>query len=290
LFDQKKKKGIIQASMSSEQYWRNQLAQTEAEYEQIIQGLRDEVEKQRRRCSELMHEHAMQRATAAADVRDFCVQYVAGARQHAASQHRSSASSSNLSTAAAASVTPSSSSSALAAFSRHISNNNQGESIPLPVLLGFLHEYSHGLLQLPENHRKRKRPDSTLSPLHHRLRQRMLARHRLNGREDHVLDENNGSGVEGQLLSPAGSPCSPPSGPLTGGPRCANAAAGPSAFQSSVFATTTSTTSTAAAAVVPPSGSRTSIDGAESVGRRSGGGGGPVLAASVFGLPTLPPR
>lgn len=244
--------------MSSEQYWRNQVAQTEAEYEQIIQGLRDEVEKQRRRCSELMHEQAMQRATAAVEVRNFCTQYVADAKQQQQQQQRG---------AAAASTTP----------MAH-SINRAVESVPLPALLAFLHEYSHGLLQLPENRRKRERADVVLNPVHHRLRQRMLARHRLNGREDDVLEEGEGQ----ERSSPTNSPYSPPMGPTSGapaGPRFLNAAA-------TRAATHADPADVDAGVSLPPT--RTTTNTAAVGG--GGGNGGSVMAASMFGLPTLPPR
>ncbi|KPA78152.1 hypothetical protein ABB37_06327 [Leptomonas pyrrhocoris] len=249
--------------MSSEQYWRSQVAQMEAEYEQIIQGLRDEVEKQRRRCIELMHEQAMQRATAAADVRNFCTQYVAEAKQQQ-QHHRNPA---------VAAHTP--------MVYRHHSRSSSMESVPLPALLTFLHEYSHGLLQMPENRRKRDRPDTSLSPLHHRLRQRMFARHRQVGRDDFVLEEGSEGLESGSAgASPAGSPCSPPMAPSPAAPRSgsrfANAATNPPAVHS-----------TSASFEASPSAAATGSGGKASSG---GGNGGPVMAASAFGLPTLPPR
>ncbi|KPI89542.1 hypothetical protein ABL78_1310 [Leptomonas seymouri] len=258
--------------MSSEQYWRNQVAQTEAEYEQIIQGLRDEVEKQRRRCSDLMHEQAMQRATAASDVRNFCTQYVAEAKQQ--QQRR------NLAVTASTLMA-----------SQH-NNKNSVDSIPLPALLTFLNEYSHGLLQMPENRRKRERADASLSPLHHRLRQRMLARHRQIGRDDYVLDEGTeGQGNHGDVQPPSGSPCSPPMGPSSGtprsGPRFSNAAAHQAGGRS--YSTGFEASPSAAAG----SGGKSDGRGAESTERRIGGdddSGGPVMTAAAFGLPTLPPR
>ncbi|KAG5505675.1 hypothetical protein JKF63_05010 [Porcisia hertigi] len=157
-------------STNSEQYWRSQLAQTEAEYEHIIQGLRDEVELQQRRCGELVHEQAMLRSTAAADIRDFCQQYVANVKQQQQQQQQQ--------------ARPGSASTWMSHGAK-----KDIDSVPLPALFAFLHEYSHGLLQLPENRRKRLRQDTQLSPLHHRLRQRMLARHRRTGKEDELMDE-----------------------------------------------------------------------------------------------------
>lgn len=242
--------------MSSEQYWRHQLAQTEAEYEQIIQGLRDEVEKHRRRCSELVHEQAMQRATAAADVRNFCAQYIADAK-----------------------TTQRNPSSAATAAATSLSQRN-AESIPLPALLTFLHEYSHGLLQLPENRRKRERVDLALNPVHHRLRQRMLARHRLIGREEDALDEVGEEGLMVAAASPVGSPASPPMGPSMGAPPAAlrfpNAAAAQSP-RAEVHV------DVADVAAPPRTEASARVDASRS-------GGGAVLAASMFGLPTLPPR
>ena len=258
---QEKEKAI----MSSEEYWRNQVAQIEAEYEQIIQGLRDEVEKQQGRCSELVHEHAMQRATAAADVRDFCMQYVAEKQQ----QQRSPA----------------------APASTLMANRNSNvDSIPLPVLLGFLHEYSHGLLQLPENRRKRERPDTSLSPARHRLRQRMLARHRLIGRDDYVLQEDGEAGQEGAASPRVGSPGSPLLGPSAGAPsaapRYANAAVNLNRAQNrrAVEASPPTSTSTV---IAGGGGDGGGVQLARSIG---GGSDGPMMTASAFGLPTLLPR
>ncbi|KAK7200172.1 hypothetical protein NESM_000067900 [Novymonas esmeraldas] len=149
-------------SAHSEEYWRRQLAQTEAEYEQMIAGLRDEVERQQRRCSDLMHERAMLRATAAADIRDYCQQYVAKQQQ----QQQSRPVTARVQTAV----------------------KKDADAVPLSALLAFLREYSHGLLQLPDSHRKRARPDGPLHPLHHRLRQRMLEHHRRGGRESDDAD------------------------------------------------------------------------------------------------------
>ncbi|TPP54741.1 hypothetical protein CGC20_22670 [Leishmania donovani] len=248
---------------NSEQYWRRQLAQTESEYEQIIQGLRDEVERQQRRCGDLVHENAMHRATVAADIRDFCQQY--GAKKDV-------------------------------------------DSIPLPTLLTFLHEYSHGLLQLPENRRKRLRQDTQLSPLHHRLRQRMLAHHRRTGREDELMEEwcsgeYDGSGVTLPSM-PSLSASSSPTWPTTVPPRYADPEGkrqmapangesspdgdGPPYPRRSGGSSGARTAAMAAGGAAVPTGKASATAGVGVI--NSGGEGGPVMAASAFGLPSLPPR
>ncbi|CBZ26784.1 conserved hypothetical protein [Leishmania mexicana MHOM/GT/2001/U1103] len=270
---------------NSEQYWRRQLAQTEAEYEQIIQGLRDEVERQQRRCGDLVHEQAMHRATVAADIRDFCQQYVANASQQQQARWGTAA-------------------------TRMLQGAKKDvDSIPLPALLTFLHEYSHGLLQLPENRRKRLRQDTQLSPLHHRLRQRMLAHHRRTGREDELMEEwcsgeyGDGSGVtlpsmpsSSASLSPTWTTTVPPRYADPEGKRQMAPAYGgsspdgdgpPSPRRSSGSSGATTTAMSAGGAAVPM-GKASATAGGGVID--SGGEGGPVMAASAFGLPSLPPR
>ncbi|CAG9573299.1 conserved hypothetical protein [Leishmania major strain Friedlin] len=267
---------------NSEQYWRRQLVQTEAEYEQIIQGLRDEVERQQRRCGDLVHEQAMHRATVAADIRDFCQQYVANANQQQQQQARWGT-----------------------AATRMLQGvKKDADSIPLPALLTFLHEYSHGLLQLPENRRKRLRQDTQLSPLHHRLRQRMLAHHRRTGREDELMEEwcsgeyGDGSGVI--LPNMPSLSASSPAWPTTVLPRYAD----PEGKQPMVPANGGGSPDGDG----PPSPRRSGVNsgaiaaGGAAVPTRkasatagggvinSGGESGPVMAASAFGLPSLSPR
>ncbi|KAG5480125.1 hypothetical protein CUR178_06177 [Leishmania enriettii] len=274
-------------STNSEQHWRRQLAQLEAEYEQIIQGLRDEVERQQRRCGELVHEQAMQRATAAADIRDFCQQYVANAKQQ--QQARPGETTPRMPQSAKKSV----------------------DNIPLPALLTFLHEYSHGLLQLPENRRKRLRPDTQLSPLHHRLHQRMLARHRQTGREDELIDEwcsreyGDGSGVAPPSTPPSSASCSstwpavrprhadgegrrhtaPASG---GGTPGGDGLISPGRSSGSTGSIRGTLTTLSAGGAAAPIGKASAAAGSGAM--NSGGGGGPVMTASAFGLPSLPPR
>ncbi|AIN98120.1 hypothetical protein LPMP_210390 [Leishmania panamensis] len=274
-------------SSNTEQYWRRQLAQTEAEYEQIIQGLRDEVERQQRRCCELVHEQAMQRATAAASIRDFCQQYVTSAKQQQQQRVWSGTTATRMPQSAKKDV----------------------DSVPLPVLFAFLHEYSHGLLQLLENSRKRPRPDTQLSPLHHRLRQRMLARHWRTGREDELMDEwcsgedGNGSGVAASsmpLLSASSSPTWPAVLPRYADPEGRQQMAPASGSSSpdgggstyprrsgdgTVSSGVTTTTLSADGTAVPMGKASTATDG-----DATHGCGGPVMAASVFGLPSLLPR
>ncbi|KAG5479361.1 hypothetical protein LSCM1_04620 [Leishmania martiniquensis] len=276
-------------STNLEQQWRRQLAQLESEYEQIIQGLRDEVERQQRRCGELVHEQAMQRVTAAADIRDFCQQYVANAKQQQQAKP-----------GAAAPRMPQSA-------------TKGADSIPLHALLTFLHEYSHGLLQLPENRRKRLRTDTQLGPLHHRLHQRMLARHRQTGREDELIDEwcsgeyGDGSGATPMSmasLSAVSSSTWPAVPPQYADPEArrqmipANGGGSPggdpwdspqrsSGNTTSSSSRATLTTLSACGAAVPM-GKASATAGCGVI--HGGGGGGPVTAASAFGLPSLPPR
>ncbi|CAJ1988510.1 hypothetical protein conserved [Leishmania donovani] len=274
---------------NSEQYWRRQLAQTESEYEQIIQGLRDEVERQQRRCGDLVHENAMHRATVAADIRDFCQQYVANANQQQQQQQQQ------------ARWGP--------AAQRMLQGAKKDvDSIPLPTLLTFLHEYSHGLLQLPENRRKRLRQDTQLSPLHHRLRQRMLAHHRRTGREDELMEEwcsgeYDGSGVTLPSM-PSLSASSSPTWPTTVPPRYADPEGkrqmapangesspdgdGPPYPRRSGGSSGARTAAMAAGGAAVPTGKASATAGVGVI--NSGGEGGPVMAASAFGLPSLPPR
>ncbi|GET88271.1 hypothetical protein, conserved [Leishmania tarentolae] len=268
---------------NSEEYWRRQLVQTEAEYEQIIQGLRDEVQRQQSRCRDLVHEQAMQRATVAAEICDFCQQYVANANQQQQAKWGT------------------------AATRMPQGAKKDIDSVPLPALLTFLHEYSHGLLQLPENRRKRLRQDTQLSPLHHRLRQRMLEHHRRTGREDDLMEEwcsgeyGDGSAVTLPSMPSLSSSSSPtwstvlpryadPEGKRQMAP--ANGGGNPegdgplSPRRSSGSSAATITAMSAGGTAVPMAKASVTAGGGA---MNSGGGGGSVMAASAFGLPSLPP-
>lgn len=252
---------------NTEQYWRRQVAQTEAEYEQIIAGLRDEVERQQRRCSELVHEQAMHRATAAADVRDFCQQYAA--KQQPQQLRRASV-----------------------ANPRAVVGAKEVQSVPLPALFAFLHEYSHGLMQLPENRRKRQRPDAQVNPLHHRLRQRMLARQ---PRPGAVSREEDGEdweyGVDG--ITPPSTPslaASPLSSSPTWPARHVDAESGRRSPAWGASADRASSPSSPQQRTSSSCGTGRVVWSAAGRGSGVGEAASPVMAASVFGLSPLPKR
>lgn len=253
--------------MNQEEYWRNQVVLIEAEYDQIIQGLRDELQQQQRRCSELVHQQMMIKATAAADVQNFCTAYLASVKARTGGALVPTRSGTGRSIA-----TPGTAAAAAAE-----------EAIPMSVLRQFLHEYSHGLLPAPVPKRKRERRDPSVSPVHHRLYQRAMARQQQLRRDD---DEMEFWAMD-QL--PHGSGDAPPEGsPVMILPSAALLPPLTSSAPAPVHVDPTPLSINAPKIPAEVSAFRSELP--PSVSGRSSAGGSTFLAASAFGLPPLTPK
>ncbi|KAF8289804.1 hypothetical protein TcYC6_0010050 [Trypanosoma cruzi] len=159
--------------MNVEEYWHMKACEAVEEHRSLIQQQRDEIERLQRRCNDLLHERSMMRAATAEDVRHFCVEY----QRNQLQQHFA---------ATAASST---------ASAGRLSAVSSVDSIPIYLLLQFLHQYSAGMVPMTENI-KRKRSRETMNSVcvpktvgQQRLVQRVVARRRLRMREDDTIEE-----------------------------------------------------------------------------------------------------
>ncbi|ESL11280.1 hypothetical protein TRSC58_00973 [Trypanosoma rangeli SC58] len=163
--------------MNVEEYWHLKAREAVEEHRSLIQSQRDEIERLQRRCNDLLHERSMMRAATAEDVRRFCLEYQ---RNQLLQQ------------IVAASPSGAGGVGALAGRQPAVSSI---DTIPLHILLQFLHQYSGGMVPMSENiTRKRSRETmnggcgpKTVSQ--QRLVQRAVARRRLRLREDDTIEE-----------------------------------------------------------------------------------------------------
>ncbi|RNF15431.1 uncharacterized protein Tco025E_05534 [Trypanosoma conorhini] len=157
--------------MNAEEYWRMKACEAVEEHHSMIQSQRDEIERLQRRCNDLLHERSMMRAAAAEDIRRFCVEH----QRTQLLQHFAAG--------------------AAGASAGRLSAVSPIDSIPLHLLLQFLHQYSAGMVPMTENI-KRKRSRETMNTgcvpknlSQQRLVQRAVARRRLRMREDETMEE-----------------------------------------------------------------------------------------------------
>lgn len=210
------------ATDSDHRFWGERAASsTLAEYEQVFEAQRNQIQALQNQVSGLLHEKTFLRAATASDVRSFCLHYLSssgscgGSISRNSSNHNTTTTTSMPATTATTAPLSRCSLSTPLARLRHAGSVGGGgghlhhvvgadtESIPVYDLLLFLHRYSNGLVPAPENKRKRMRSSSITSAIVNpsstsinmnnasaapspRLLQRMLTRQRfsLDTRED----------------------------------------------------------------------------------------------------------
>lgn len=149
---------------SESKFWGDRATSaTLAEYEQVFEAQRNQIQSLQNQVSGLLHERSFLKASTASDVRNFCLNYLATSGNTGSCLSRSSST-------AISDLTRSVSS--LARLRRggggslHHGSGGDPEAIPAYDLLMFLHRYSNGLIPAPENKRKRMRSSSVNSVGH----------------------------------------------------------------------------------------------------------------------------